>query len=189
MPAASTVYRVTPLLRLMGAAGLAFVGYIFVCKAGAIDLILFARVQEFCLTEPGAWLYLLLMIVASLAALWLSAARVTLTDESITYSAPARRVVIQWREVTELMLWMGPQVRLVSTKACIRLNGTLVQFGRLRADIVKRADPSVVKERRIQWFGQWRERILGPGQHAEVAAERDYDNDGVQTAGVKPGRS
>jgi hypothetical protein len=146
-------YRVSALVRLVGIVGLAFVGYIVVYNLGFTTVALFARVGDFPLTEPGSWLYFLVVLSLSLTAIWLSAARVTVTDNEIVYQAPARRVVIRWDEISEATFWTGPQIRLRSGRRTISINGTFVGFKRLKAQIQERVKPESVNTRRIWVFG------------------------------------
>jgi hypothetical protein len=138
-------YRKNPIVGFVGVGGLAFVLYVFLYNAGAIRVMLFEHVGDAPLSQARSWVAYSMMWALGTAALWISANRITITDQAMVYTAPLRRVVIRWDEVTEVALSKGPGFDVRSDGKRIVVDCWYVKASRLRQEVLKRAPPSVVR--------------------------------------------
>jgi hypothetical protein len=141
------VYRINPIVRLVGAGALIFTTYVFLYNAGVIPFALFERVGDASLSRPMSWVVYSLMWALGAAALWISANRITLTDQGMVYTAPLWKTVIHWNEVTGVALSSGPGFDVRSARRIIVVHCWYVHIHRLKEAVLKRVDPSLVQQR------------------------------------------
>jgi hypothetical protein len=148
------VHRANPVFRLVGTAGLVFWTYVFLYNAGVIPLALFEHVGDASLSAASSWVLYSVMTAMALILLWLSANRITITNEEVVYSAPLRRIAIRWDEVTRVQLAPASQFEVWSVRSRIRAYFYYERLGRLRSEVLSRVDHSVVQEHR-SWWQRW----------------------------------
>ncbi len=149
-------YRASSRLAVLGCAGLLFTGYVFTYSAGWVPVRLFPRADDFLLSAPGVWLYLLMMATFGLSLVFLSRCQVEVSDKELTYWNPFKCTSVRWEDVTEVIVRGGAcNVEVRSSSARIRLDGRFRRARELKVEVLRHVSPDRVRLGRGVRKSEW----------------------------------